>query len=231
MPSGRTGRYGGAKATPEHFAKIAREVPIPASRRNVVPDLQEARRQWYVCTTGPQIELRAAASIRRLVDRGYDLAPYVPCEFEWRRAVRSNLRVPRREMQRPILRGYVFVGSLGEITEIEMAALRETDIDGRNAHGLVAILGTARGPRPMAKDGLAWLRTYGEDERAGRTNLTPTSVFSSGDEVRIGSGPFSGFPARFVALGPEGETAVVEISLMGGRTEMRLPVDDVLHVG
>ena len=231
MPSDRIGRYGGAKATPQHNARIAKEVPIPDDRRNVVPDLEEDARRWYVCTTGPQTELRAAASIRRLAKRGFDLTPYVPCEFEWRRAVRSNLRVPRREMQRPVLRGYLFVGSLGAIVEREMAALRETDVDGRNAHGLVAILGTAHGPRPMDDDGLAWLRGHGEDERAGRTNRTPVGAFTFGEEVRIGSGPFSGFPARFMALGPEGETALVEISLMASRTELRLPVDDVLRAG
>lgn len=228
MPSGRTGRYGHAKVTPQHDSRIAREIPISEERRNVVPDLREAGRCWYVCTTMPQVELRAAASLRQLNARGHDFAVYVPCEFEWRRSVRSNLRVPRREFQRPVLRHYLFLGTRGPIAERALYALRETDIDGRNAHGLLGILGAAGvGPLAMAEAGLDWLRRAGDDERAGRTNRTPVSGFTAGDTVRIGGGPFVGFPARFLALGPEGETALVEISLMGARTEMRLPIEDI----
>jgi transcription termination/antitermination protein NusG len=192
-----------------------------------VPDLREVDRSWYVCTTMPQVELRAAASLRQLNRRGHDLAVYVPCEFTWRRSVRSNLRVQRREFQRPILRHYLFIRTRGSIKERDLFALREIDIDGRNAHGILGATGL--GPLAMAEAGLAWLRQAGDDERAGRTNRTPADGLRPGDRVRVGSGPFVGFPARFLALGPEGETALVEISLLGRRAEMRLPIEDVRH--
>ncbi|WP_331315743.1 transcription termination/antitermination protein NusG [Methylobacterium mesophilicum] len=224
------GRCGQAKTT-QHDSRIARDVPIPEDRRNVVPDLREPGLCWYVCTTMPQVELRAAASLRQLNARGHNLAVYVPCEFEWRRSVRSNLRVPRRVYQRPILRHYLFLGTRGPIGERTLFALRETDVDGRNAHGLIGILGAAvSGPLAMADDGLDWLRRAGDEEQAGRTNRTPAGAFAAGDAVRIGGGPFVGFPARYLAFGPEGETALVKITLMGARTEMRLAIEDVKPV-
>ncbi|UGB26369.1 hypothetical protein LPC10_01775 [Methylorubrum sp. B1-46] len=212
---------------------IAKDEPIPAERRNKTPNLYASAVRWYVCTTAPSRELSAAASIRRAMLRGVredetPFIPYVPCEYLWRRAVRSNLRVPRREQQRPAMRSYLFLGVLGGLCDETLAVLRERDIDGRNLHGLTGILGSAnRGPLAMNPAGLRWLRQWGEDEMAGRTNLTPLAGMQAGEEVRAGSGLFSGFVGKFVGTSDGGAVGIISLEVMGAPFDYRLPIEDV----
>ncbi|MCP1557832.1 UNVERIFIED_ORG: transcriptional antiterminator NusG [Methylobacterium sp. SuP10 SLI 274] len=236
MPASRNGRHFDAKATPQHNAVIAKDEPIPAERRNKTPNLYAAAVRWYICTTAPSRELSAAASIRRAMLRGVradetPFIPYVPCEYLWRRSVRSNLRVPRREQQRPAMRSYLFLGVLGGLCDETLAALRERDIDGRNTHGLSGILGSAnRGPLAMNSAGLRWLRQWGEDELAGRTNLTPLAGMQAGEEVRAGSGLFNGFVGKFVGTSDGGAVGIISLEVMGAPFDYRLPIEDVQRV-
>ncbi|PXW56163.1 hypothetical protein [Methylobacterium sp. B4] len=47
------------------------------------------------------------------------------------------------------MRSHLFLGVLGGLCDVTLAALRERDIDGRYLHGLMSILGSAnRGPSP-----------------------------------------------------------------------------------
>lgn len=233
MPASRNGRGFDAKATPQHNAIIAQDEAIPEERRNKTPNLWAKGVRWYICTTAPSRELSAAVSVRRIKLGGVrtgetPFLAYVPCEFTWRRAIRSNLRVPRREQQRPIMRSYLFLGVLGGLCDVTMAALRERDIDQRNVHGLSGILGSpTAGPLRMNAEGLRWMRQQGEDELAGRTNLNPLAGLQAGDPVKAGSGMFNGFAGSFVGTAEGGTVGVISLSLMGAPFTINLPIEDV----
>lgn len=218
-----------ARVTPQHNSLIAKDEPIPAERRNKTPNLYAVAVRWYVCTSAPSRELSAAAGIKRAMLRGAradenPFIPYVPCEYLWRRSVRSNLRVPRREQQQPAMRSYLFLGVLGGLCDVTLAGLRERDIDGRNLHGLTGILGSAnRGPLAMNPVGLRWLRQWGEDELAGRTNLTPLAGIQVGEEVRAGSGLFNVFVGKFAGTAEGGAVGVISLEVMRA---LRLPAAD-----
>lgn len=233
MPASRQGRGFDAKATPQINATIAKDIPLDEERRNKVPNLRAPGMRWYVCTTAPSRELSAAASIRAIVMRGHrqgetPFLAYVPCEFFWHRSVRSNLRVPRREQQRPAVRGYLFLGVLGGLCDETLALLRERDVEGRNVHGLSGILGSpTRGPLHMNGLGLRWLSQWGEDELEGRTHLNPLAGMKAGDEVRAGSGVFSGFAGKFVGTAEGGAVGIISLEVMGSMCDVRLPIEDV----
>lgn len=228
MPRGQHGKgYNTARATPQHDVKIAAEVPLDADKRNKVPDAIEAPGlRWYVATTAPQQELRAAASVRAI--EVVSVLAYVPCEFFWRRPERGNLKLPKREFQRPAMRSYLFVGVDGGMDDHTLALLRERDAEGRNKHGLVSVLGShARGALAMGGIGLTWLAQMADAERTGATNLTAAAPFERGDNVRIKAGPLTGFPGRTMLVDLKAEEVVVEISLLGSTTEARFPFDHV----
>ncbi len=229
MPAGTMGRgYRDAKATPPHNGKIGLETPIPDEKRNKVPDIGAEGVRWYVCTTAPQQELRAAESVRRISAAGVPpMLAYVPCEFFWRRPQRSNLRMPRREFQLPRMRHYLFVGIAGGMGERDLAALRERDPDGRNVHGLVGILGAGSGkPLYLSDEGKRWISGFAEEERAGTADVTGAGLRPD-DSVRITSGPFAMFTGRLVAVDTDRGETIVELSLMGHKTDIRLSLEDV----
>ncbi|MDV2986358.1 UNVERIFIED_CONTAM: transcription termination/antitermination NusG family protein [Methylobacteriaceae bacterium AG10] len=226
MPASRNGRAYDAKATPQHDAKIAADIPLKDEDRNKVPDIAEAGKHWYVCATAPQRELKAAQSLRAI--EVFRFLAYVPCEFFWRRPERGNLKLPRREIQRPAMRSYIFVGAPGGIGDRELALLRERDAEGRNRHGLVSILGSnMRGALPMGPVGLNWLGSMADAERRGATAQAPKAPFERGDTLRIATGPLTGFPARALLIDMKAEEVVVEISLLGSITEARYAFADV----
>lgn len=226
MPASRNGRAYDAKATPQHDAKIAADVPLKEEDRNKVPDIAAAKKHWYVCSTAPQRELRAAQSLRAI--EGSPFLVYVPCEFFWRRPERGNLKLPRREFQRPAMRSYIFVGAPDGIGDEELALLRDRDPEGRNRHGLTSILGSnMRGALPVGDVGLNWLTNMADAERRGATVQTPTAPFERGDSLRIAAGPLTGFPARALLVDMKVEEVVVEISLLGSVTEARFAFDHV----
>ena len=236
MPRGQHGKgYNTAQATPQHNSTIALDVPIEEGRRNVVPNFGGRRSpvRWYIATTAPSRELSAAASIRQATLYGArkgetPFLAYVPCEFYWRRSVRSNLRVPRREQQFPILRHYLFLGVIGGLCDETLAVLRERDIDGRNVHGLVGILGSpTKGPLQIGPVGMRWLRERGREEISGETNRTPIGAIASGEPVRAMSGPFAGFLGTFVSAAQGGTVGVISLSMMGSVCDIRLPIEDV----
>ncbi|CAO4154297.1 hypothetical protein [Methylorubrum extorquens] len=123
------------------------------------------------------------------------------------------------------------LGLVGEEWDVTLAALRERDIEGRNVHGLIGILRSAnRGPLAMNPSGLRWLRQLGEDELAGRTNLTPLAGMPVGEEVRTGSGLFSGFVGEFVGTSDGGVVGVISLEVMGAPFDYRPPIEDIQRV-
>lgn len=227
MPRGQHGKgYNTAKATPQHNVTIPKEVPLSPEKRNKVPDVQAKGVRWYVCTTAPQQELRAAESLRR-IKLDPPLLAYVPCEFEWKRMKRANLKMPLREFQRPKMRHYIFVGVPGGMTDEVFATMRERDVDQRNIHGLVGILGAGGGRLLHLSDkGIDWVAELAEAERGGLSNVTGAGL-QLNDAVRLTGGPFSMFTGRLVVIDSDKSEAIVELSLMGRGTDIRIGLEDV----
>ena len=71
--------------------------------------------------------------------------------------------------------------------------------------------------------GLRWLRQWGEDELAGRTNLTPLAGIQVGEEVRAGSGLFNVFVGKFAGTAEGGAVGVISLEVMRA---LRLPAAD-----
>lgn len=228
MPRGQHGKgYNTAQATPQHNSTISKEVPLSDEVRNKVPEIRAIGVRWYVCTTIPQGEIRAVERLRLIEVEGEKALAYVPCEFFWRRPQRANLRMPRREYQRPRMRHYIFVGIPGGMTDEWLSMLRQRDLEGRNVHGLVSILGTPDGkPLRLNERGLDWVEDLAKEETAGRTDVTGSEL--QPDEVlRVTGGPFAMFTGRMVAMDAQTGHCIVELSLMGRKTDVRMALEDV----
>ncbi|MDR7040575.1 transcriptional antiterminator NusG [Methylobacterium sp. BE186] len=243
-----------ARATPQHDAVLPTEIPIPSDERNVVPDVGEVGLRWYVCTTVPQGERRAAVSLRREKDalQARGLAPlmaYVPCATSWRERRRGEVRLPRQEIQTPLLRSYLFVGAVGGLRPEHLDLMAERDLEPRNRHGLIAILGRTMteeaktcalhlGPRDAAvlsawadqerKDAeatsyRAHLAQKAEEARlaAEQAGETP-STYGPGSLVRVTTGPFASFQGIVVGADEAQRRMLAEISIFGRSTPIEL---------
>lgn len=226
MPSGIHGRrFRNVKATAQHNTVLPTEIPIPLEKRNVVPPSGAIDYcKWYVCTTQPQAEMRAAESLRR-----EGISAYAPCEYFWRRPVRQNLRMPRRQIQRPLFRSYLFVGIPGVLDDYTLSVLRERDLEGRNRHGLVAILGSLYGrPMPLDGEGKAFLTREARIERGEETRSgDPDEALKVGDYLRIKTGPFATFKGTVAAVDPTTERLLVQVSMLSKLVPIPLEFADV----
>lgn len=228
------GRYR-ARATPQHVGVLPTEIPIPEDERNPVPEIEAAGLAWYVCTTVPQGERRAAASLRRegdrLIGRGRSpLVPYVPCRTEWVRRKRGATDLPRREVQTPIARSYVFVGIVGGITGAHLHALAERDHEHRNRHGLGAILGVDGQAKALGEAGRRFLSRCAQAERDAAKVRVVEGAYEAGDSVHITDGAFATFEARVVAVDAEHGRLLSEVEIFGRMTPIELDFCDVRKV-
>lgn len=233
MPSGIHGRrLRNVKATPQHNAVLPTEIPIPSDKRNVIPPSGAIGYcDWYVCTTQPQAEMRAVESLRR-----EGISAYAPCEYFWRQPMRQNLKMPRREIQRPLFRSYLFVGVPGVLDDHTLSVLRERDLEGRNRHGLVAILGSLYGrPMPLDGEGKAFLRREarierGEEAREGGEEAREGGDDGSlkvGDRLKIKTGPFATFGGTVAAVDPVEQRLLVQVSMLSKLVPIPLEYADV----
>jgi transcription termination/antitermination protein NusG len=222
-----------ARATFEHFATLNTEIPIPKDRRNVVPAALDGLR-WYVCTTFPQAERRAAESLRReagkLADRGLEpFVPYAPCSTEWRDRQRGSLKLPRLEVQTPLLRSYLFVGIKGGIDDGHLGVLSERDVERQNKHGLIAVLGRAWERQPVALDDadVKTLADWADEERATDAPPPPRG-FQAGETVVVRDGPLNGFRGTVEAIDAVRGRMLVQMALLGSLTPVELNFEQAM---
>ena len=225
-PMGRRFR---ARATKQHFAILPTEVPIPADKRNVVPNVEAADLRWYVCTTAPQQERRAAASLRREAERltSWRLPPliaYVPCDTVWKRRTRGSLTLPRLEVQTPRLRSYVFVAARGGLQPQHLGVMSERDAERQNKHGLIAVLGSREGlPISLPASDKGFLARMAEDElAASQVRRVGEIRHEVGDMVHVKDGPFASYSGTVTGVDTEHERLQVELTIFGRATPIEL---------
>lgn len=229
MEKNPLGRRFRARATKQHFALLPTEVPIPAEKRNVVPNVMAKGLRWYVCSTMPQNERRAAESLRREAERLLDrnarpLVSYVPCDTMWMKRKRRAIDLPRLEVQKPMLRSYVFVGAIGGLEAIHLNVMSERNVEGQNRHGLLSVLGTRDGlPMCLPAGDVRFLNRLAERElEAGVHRTVEASPYSEGDSVQIEDGPFASYSGQVKGVDEQQSRLLVEIEIFGRATPIEL---------
>jgi len=160
---------------------------------------------WYCIRSATRQEKRAAEGLAQL---SAAIEVYLPCSTNWRRHAGRKERV-----KRPLFPGYLFV-SLPD--ELQHAAL---GVDG--VHDFIRARGGE--PRPMfiASEAVNAIR---DAERAGAFDDTKGKEpeIKPGAQVRISSGPFSGFIATVKQA--RGNRVQVLYALFGRSGTMTLDV-------
>jgi transcription antitermination factor NusG len=155
------------------------EIPIPPEERRGAPIIEnEPGKGWFCIVTTPQGEYHCADG---LSEEG--IATYVPTETHWQRRRKGKETYPT-ELQRPLLRGYVFAllnlpitreGNSGTTYELppSWAPIFERDGWGQSKLKVLHVLGLRGKPVPMpleyvnAEGQRCGLAPLAEEERAG----------------------------------------------------------------
>ncbi len=234
MEKSPLGRRFRARATKQHFALLPTEVPIPAEKRNVVPDVSTDGMRWYVCSTAPQNERRAAESLRREAERlsSWGVRPlvaYVPCDTMWVKRTRGATTLPRLEVQKPMLRSYVFVGAIGGLKPAHLNIMSERNVERHNRHGLISVLGSRDGvPMCLSSGDVAFLsRLAARELEAGRTRTVEPSGYGIGEAVIVEDGPFATYSGTIRGVDDQQARLLVEIEIFGRATPIELDFDFV----
>jgi len=234
MPSHLTERRFRARATPQHNAILPTEVPIPAHLRNYVPAIEADFLRWYVCGTVPQGERRAGESLRRETERlkARGRAPFVtyaPCATAWQKRKRGSLDLPRREVQTPIVRSYLFIGISHGITGDHLGIMSERNSERQNRHGLSSVLGSSTGiPIALGGAAIGFLSRLAEDERqAGRHRTVGEAKYAAGDRVEVANGIMAGHSALIMGVDDLAGRMLAEVELFGRMTPIELSFDDL----
>ena len=230
MMKTQMGRGYRARATRTHFARLPTEVPIPLERRNQVPDVGAVDLRWYVCTTAPQQERRAADSLRREKDRLADwglppFVPYVPCETFWQARKRGALNLPRREIQRPLARSYCFIAVSGGLKAAHLNIMSERNVERQNRHGLIAVLGSRDGiPLSLPVGDLKFLTRRAKEEiEAGKTHEVEESPdFDIGDSIGVTDGAFAGHGGQVRGIDVQNRRLLLELDIFGRAVPIEL---------
>lgn len=172
----------GAKADNDNHQRKpneAGEIPIPPEERRGAPIIEnEPGKGWFCIVTTPQGEYHCADG---LSEEG--IATYVPTETHWQRRRKGKETYPT-ELQRPLLRGYVFAllslpiareGNSGTTYELppSWAPIFERDAWGQSRLKVLHVLGLRGKPVPMPLEYLnaegqrCGLAPLAEEERAG----------------------------------------------------------------
>lgn len=224
------GRGYKARATRTHFARLPTEIPIPHERRNPVPEIEAEGVRWYVCTTVPQQERRAADSLRREAERFKawglpPLVPYVPCETFWQARKRGPTNLPRREIQRPLARSYCFVSARGGLKAGHLNVMSERNVERQNRHGLIAVLGGRDGipldlPEADLREISRWAKTEIEAAKTHVIGEGPT--FDLGEAVNVTEGAFFGYRGEVYGIDDANGRLLIELQIFGRATPIEL---------
>lgn len=245
-----------ARMTPAHFVtlptKIKAEFPLSAEDRIVPPPVEaNGDLSWYVAAVAPAQERKA---LRSVTEAGY--VGYVPMDTLWLTSERFKRKV-KREIQRPMLRGYLFLGiderritEDGEIvTEDAVPAvppqqtwdgLEERDIWGQNVHGIVAVMkNQGKRSRLMGKALTALARLaaeeaegwYDESRKAGlEAAANPEKarpLFEIGEACRVSSGAFATFPGIVESVDEDRGRLRLAVDIFGRPTPVELEFGEV----
>lgn len=163
---------------------------------------------WYVLQVAPQRERLVEGEIRR----GLGLLSYVPYErFEVRRASKVL------EVIRPMMQGYVFVGSkVGGIPWADISATRHVR-DWLTVDDDV--------PAPVSDMEIMQIQRLAE---AHNSRKVEQRHLQPGDRVKVADGPFASMTALIATI--RGNTARIVLPMFGGPSEVQIPTSQLERV-
>lgn len=215
--------------TPTHFGTVPlrNDVPLSDEDRVVPPEISDTE-TWFAVTVGPRSERRTLAS---LMDA--KIACYVPMETYWVEAVKLKLK-QKRETQRPILPGYVF---LHVPTDSGLwYDLKAKHRDGRNVHGIGGVIMNDGQPCQI---GAKLLRQLANEERDGwfderrrralemeRNPSLSGPLLKAGENLKIVGGAFATYEGK-AEVDSTSENVRALIDIFGRPTLVVVPLDQV----
>lgn len=225
----RTIRGFKASLTPTHTGTVPlhNDVPLKDEDR-IVPPLVADDETWFAVTVGPRGERRTLASLKEA-----GISGYVPMETYWVDAIKLKLK-QKREMQRAILPGYVFLHVPADSGL--WYALKMKHRDGRNVHGIGGVIMNNGQPCQISA---RLLRQLASEERDGwfderrrralemeRNPSLSGPLLRAGESLKIVGGAFATYEGRAeVDSTSENVRALVEI--FGRETLVVVPLDQV----
>jgi transcription termination/antitermination protein NusG len=155
--------------------------------------------KWYIVHTYSGYENKVAQTLGKMVEnrRLSDLIQEITIPTETVVEIKDN---KRREIERKIFPGYVFV---------KMIITNETWYIVRNTRGVTGFLGTTTKPVPLTQQEIDSL---GVERHAVDVN------FDVGDSVKISGGPLDGFVGTVEEIDRDKQTAKVKVSMFGRET-------------
>ena len=155
--------------------------------------------KWYVVHTYSGYENKVAQTLGKMVEnrRLSDLIQEITIPTETVVEIKDN---KRREIERKIFPGYVFV---------KMIITDETWYIVRNTRGVTGFVGTTTKPVPLTQQEIDSL---GVERHAVDVN------FDIGDSVKISGGPLDGFVGTVEEIDRDKQTAKVKVSMFGRET-------------
>lgn len=225
----KTVRGFNASITPTHIATVPlhNDVPLADDERVTPPEIGEGE-AWYAVTVAPRGERRTLLSLK---DAG--VLGYVPMETKWIEAVKLKLK-QKRETQRPILPGYVFLRVPADSGL--WYDLKRSHRDGRNVHGIGGVIMNDGQPCRISA---RLLRQLASEERDGwfderrrralemeRNPELSGPLLRAGERLKIVGGAFASYEGEAEADSTSDSVrALVEI--FGRPTIMTVSLDQV----
>lgn len=218
-----------ASLTPTHVGTVPlhNDVPLKDEDRVSPPEIAEGE-TWYAVQVGPRGERRTLESLKEAKITGY-----VPMETRWIEGVKLKIK-QKRETQRPILPGYVFLHVPADSGLWYQLKMKHRD--GRNVHGIGGVIMNAGQPCQISAK---LLRQLAEEERDGwfderrrralemeRNPALSGPLLRAGENLKIVGGAFATYEGRAeVDSTSDNVRALVEI--FGRETLVVVPLDQV----
>lgn len=225
----KTVRGFNASITPTHIATVPlhNDVPLADDERVTPPEIGEGE-AWYAVTVAPRGERRTLLSLKDVGVLGY-----VPMETKWIEAIKLKLK-QKRETQRPILPGYVFLRVPADSGL--WYDLKRSHRDGRNVHGIGGVIMNDGQPCRISA---RLLRQLASEERDGwfderrrralemeRNPELSGPLLRAGERLKIVGGAFATYEGEAEADSTSDSVrALVEI--FGRPTIMTVSLDQV----
>lgn len=178
------------------------------------------KRKWFVVYTNPKCEEKAAKGMQA---KGF--RSYLPMFSTWAKQSRlaKHQNQPKVRICRPLLARYVFVELPADQTPFGVVRLVD---------GVREILGDSAAPLPVPGRLIERLRereddgAFDETVKKGRTFIP--RWLSTGADVRVSKGAFSGLIAMVESILPKDEV-VLNVPMFGRTTKVTLPIDNVVQ--
>jgi transcription antitermination factor NusG len=164
-----------------------------------------SKKAWFAVYTAPRHEKFVQAQL--IAKQVQSFLPLYTVVRQWRNGV-------RREIEHPLLPGYIFVRfGAGE----RLAVLQTT--------GVLYLVGSGTTPTPLDDQEIHTLRVG-----AQRASLAPHLFLCAGDTVRIARGPFAGVKG-YVERDGGNLTVIVSIQLIQRSFAIRVDAGDLALAG